>query len=293
MMKKSKIACIFIILFVVAICIFMLCATSGYSQPQYFKNGSGTINQLGLFDVDDSGRDLQTPVDKLYTDYVLQVFEEVSQLYGLEKKAPNIAYFKPHDNINCQYSKGCIYIDFMNYDNIEDAKSAIAHELVHYLTDNDALYGFNYALDDMYLFGHTFNEGVTNYFSSKYSPDSCYQYETHVASLIAICYGEEALANDFFSSDVTNLKSDFDYALKKYYSNQKLNSVTLTPFDLMTSLINTYGQSSDNQIRINQMLAIDEMLLYYAKQKGCEVAVKEEILKFATANHLDYLTKLI
>lgn len=293
MMKKTNIACTCIILFVVAICVIMLWITSGYPQPQYFKNGYGTINQLDLYDADDTGRDSKTPVDELYTEYTLQVFEEISQMYGLEKSAPNIGYFHPHGTIFSQYSKNCIYIDFMNYSNIEDAKSAIAHELVHYLSDDNVLFGFDYALDDTYLFGHTFTEGVTNYFSTKYAPDSCYQYETHVASLIAICYGEEALANDFFSSDVTKLKSDFDNSLKKYYRNQRLDSITLTPFDIMTSMLNTYGQSHDDQIRINQMLAIDEMLLYYAKQKGCEITVKEEILKFATTNNLDYLTKLL
>ena len=291
-MKKTNIACTLIVLFFVAICVILLCVTTGQPQLQYYGYRNPTIHLLNMFDSDDIGRDTKTPVDNYSKDFVLQVFEEISQMYGIEKNSPNIAHFHPHDNIESQYSDGCIYINFADYDNVEDAKPAIAHELIHYLTDN-GLYGFYYALDDTYLFGNTFNEGVTNYFSNKCATNNtCYLYETHVASLIAICYGEDTLKKDFFSSDITKLRADFNRSLKKIYANQQFDGITITPFDMMTSMLNTYGQSSDEQIRTNQMLAIEEMLLFYAREKGLESEVKKEISNFATTHNLNYLRPL-
>jgi len=293
-MKKTNIACTLIVLFSVAICVIMLCVTTGQPTPQYIRNGNATIHQSALSNLDDIGRDTQTPVDSSYKNYTLQVFEEVSQMYGIEKSAPSIAYFHPHDHIYSQYYDGYIYINFMDYDTVEDSKSAIAHELIHYLTDNNGVFAFEYTLEDTYLFGNAFNEGVTNYFSNKYAfDDTAYLYETHVASLIAICYGDKALENDFFSSDITKLRADFNNSLKKIYANQRFDNVTLTPFDLMTSMLNTFGMTADNQVRINQMLAIEEMLLFYSKAKGCENEVKMEISNFISKHNLSYLLPLI
>ena len=293
-MKKTKIACTLIVLFSVAICIIMLCAVAGQPNPQYIWNGNATIHQLDLSNLDDIGRDTETPLDSSTKNYALQVFEELSQMYGIEKSAPSIAYFHPHDHIDSQYYDGCIYINFMDYDTIEDSKSAIAHELIHYLTDNNGVFAFQYILGDTYLFGSAFNEGVTNYFSNKYAlNDEAYLYETHVASLIAICYGEKALKNDFFSSDITKLRVDFNNSLKKIYANQQFDNVTVTPFDLMTSMLNTFGETSDNQVRINQMLAIEEMLLFYAKEKGCEDEVRTEVSNFVATHNLSYLLPLV
>lgn len=292
-MKKIHVACISVILLVFAFCSLLILSTS--DQPKYFNNGYASMQLLSLYDLDDEGRDTTTPVPQEYTEYVNQIFEDLSQMYGVHKSTPGVGYFHPHDNIDCQYSKGTIYISFNDYSNLEDVKTGIAHELTHYLSENGRFFGFLYTLDDKYIFGCSFSEGVTNYFSTKYYPDSrYYQYETHVAKLTSMCYGEEALSKDFFASDISYLRADFNSALSRYYHNTSYDSLTFTPFDLMTSFLNAYGDTSiDDTTRVNQMLAVDEMFLYYAKQKGCENEVKEEISSFANTYNLDYLLQLL
>ena len=290
MMKKRNIVCTLAILLLAVLFYSRTCTSA--SQPRYCNNVQATLHLLSSYDVDDIGRDSTTPVKEQDRDFVFSVFEDISKLYDVEKNRPNIAHFHPHDNITSQYSKGCIYIDFLSYVNIEDAKGGIAHELIHYLTDNGQFTGFRYTLNDTYIFGQSLSEGVTNYFSTKYAPNPTYQYETHVAKLVSICYGEEKL-NDFFSTNVSNLRNDFNNSLKKHYPNQTYDSLTLTPFDLMTSVLNTYSDSTDDSVQETQMLAVEEMFLYYAKSKGYESEVKEEISNFATGNNFDFLIQLL
>ena len=132
MMKKTNIVCAFITLLVAVICVFSL-----LPKHQYYYDGYATYNHLSLYNLEDpKAEDKKTPVDSLDKQYVLRIFEELSQIYGVEKNAPLIGHFHPYDSIIARYSKGYIYIDFENYEDIMDAKSDIAHELIHYLSDN-------------------------------------------------------------------------------------------------------------------------------------------------------------
>ena len=291
MMKKRNIVCTLSIILLAVLAFSRTYATA--SQPHHCNDVQATLHLLSTYNADAIGRDSTTPVKEQDRDFVFSVFEDISKLYGVEKSKPNIAHFHPHDNITSQYSKGCIYINFLSYANIEDARGVIAHELIHYLTDNGQFTGFRYTLDDTYILGQSLSEGVTTYFSTKYAPDSAYPYETHVAKLVSICYGEERLKNDFFSTNVSNLRNDFNRSLKKHYPSQNYGSLTLTPFDLMTCCLNTYGDSTDDSVQKSQMLAVEEMFLYYAKSKGYESEVKEEISNFATNNSLDFLIQLL
>lgn len=93
----------------------------------------------------------------------------------------------------------------------EEGKSYLCHEYFHYLSDNkdDNSLGFEYLIDsnkETYLVGHGLNEGVTNFFSTKvykHPEGTCiYEFETHIADMLSVAYGEEELWNYFINGDI-------------------------------------------------------------------------------------------
>lgn len=278
MRKFVGIACILSI--VIALIAFAIYNDQTCVQPLYY-------NDINLFAhvVDgvsnDENRDSLTNVSAYHKQIVKDIFEDLSEVYNFDKPLPNIGYYHTNNIAKAQYFDGCIYIDFSDND-INSIRASIAHELIHYFTDDDNL-GFDYTLDNVLLLGHSLTEGITNYFSTKYAANDNYLYETHVAKLLAICYGEDALKDDFFYSvDVTNLRKDFNKELKKYYHNTVYNSRTFMPFDVMTLTLNSFTEYVNKGIRNeHDMLLIEEMMLFYAYTKGCEDLVVEEIMSFA------------
>lgn len=210
-----------------------------------------------------------------------------------EKQANELWGTTEEGGCRALYDNGVLYLVDSNEEGV------IAHELCHYLSDNTSL-GMYYQIDDI-LVGRYLNEGVTNYFSTQYFQYDqyyvTYEFETHVAKLLSIIYGEDNLRNAFFSGDVSKLREDFNSVMEKYYGVCHVSDtdINLTPFDAMACCLDTYTYAYLEMMTcamsgiINEDLktltlveaqTVEEMLVLYAKEKGVEKEVKKEILAF-------------
>lgn len=251
---------------------------------------------------------------------IKDIFSKLCEDYNINKELPPVkiltkeraeALWGTTEYGGClaEYNGGTLYL---TEDNIQEG--VIAHELCHYLSDNGTYGGVIYQVDDIVL-GVYLNEGITNYFATREFKHSeyynVYEYETHVATLLAIIFGEENLKKVFYSGDVTALRDDFNNAVKKYYGTSvvKDTDIEFEPFDAMASCLETYTLSyadavnealhggSDTSLLVSLSLAeaqsIEEMLVFYAKEKGVKKEVEKEIKAFTKRTIIPFSFNLL
>ncbi len=174
---------------------------------------------------------------------------------------------------------------FVSDDFSTNSIPVIAHEMLHYLSDNnDAMLGCKYEYQGK-CFGYSLSEGLTNYFSSKvypYPESSCvYEYETHIASLLAEAFGEEKLLSCYISSDITALKNDFNTTLSEIYTDEVVYGVRLSAFDVFVDNLEYYAillnviEEINPQMLFNLVNSEEETLLNYCQYKGKEKEFSE------------------
>lgn len=194
---------------------------------------------------------------------------------------------------------GVIYIP-ESFD--ESGKSFLCHEIYHYMSDGDHV-GIQTVVSNgrkEYPACHALNEGITNYFSTKVirHPDgvSVYEYETHVAAELAVIFGEKKLWNVYSQGKTEALRNDFNAALSAIYPNEILDEIELTPFDVFSETLDVYMMYMDGFDRISKeygkeatidefsklVNSIEEMLYFYAVQKGKLHVAQEEMKNFLT-----------
>lgn len=223
---------------------------------------------------------------------VNEIFEKLTNYYGIEKEMPEIKKVSK-DVINQGGSSsieitgkyddktGIIYVT----SNFEAA--TLAHEMLHYLSGE----GVKYTVEGK-GFAVYFNEGVTNYFSTKVYPFTeeytVYELETHQAQMLATAIGEDELAKAYFSGDVTNIKNDFNSSLQNVYGNEILMDLELTPFDTYVGSLDAYfmfmmfmDEDPETAIEYISLEAdtTESMMLLYGIKKGKAEAEKELISK--------------
>ena len=224
-----------------------------------------------------------------------KVFKRLCDYYNIQKDLPNIKNTNLKNlkettgtEAAATYVDGCLYL--LNTSN----KAIIAHELCHYMSDSGKYVGFEYELNQYTLTGHYLTEGINTYLATQLYPEDepFYEFENHVAKLIALTYGDKNLSSDFFKADVNGLRDDFNEAVKDTYSNLKLYGIKATPFDILCGSLDAYGfwlYVYDDSPGLNYnreseafkyALSIEEMLLFYAKGKGKEDIVRAEIESF-------------
>lgn len=292
----------FLALFIITATILSLLCACGANRPQYFYpvlSFDYAEEMANIYETD--GKE----PSKNQLEYVTNIYSVLCDYYNIKKDLPAIKVLTQEqakslwgttEDGGCLalYSNGVLYLTE------NSGEGVIAHELCHYLSDNSTYGGTFYAIDNIVI-GRYLNEGITNYFSTqKFQHDEyyvVYEYETHVAKVFSIIFGEENLKNVFFNGDVSPLREDFNNSLKKYYGTTSVNDtdIKFEPFDIMASCLDTYSYvyleamtgamyGNVNQeliaLSLTEAQCVEEMLVFYAKEKGVEEEVKEEILSF-------------
>jgi hypothetical protein len=238
-----------------------------------------------------------------------EVIEQVSQQYSFDKPKPKIRVL-PNKKFNRTASiKGTAVYDsiqkiiFIPESFNSSGKSYFCHELFHYISDcntSEDLVGLEYFLKsdtDVYLFGSALNEGITNYFSTKVynhpKKDCIYEFETHVASLLALSFGEDALWEAYTTGNWKKVKDAFNEACKSY-PRDSFDTIRLTPFEQMEIALDEYQfllyniedfvQNFSVEAFLDEfnhhVCSIDEMLLHYADMQNQKGKAKNKIKNF-------------
>lgn len=289
-------------LVVIVSTMFSLLCSCGANRPQYFYavySFNYAEELSGTYEVE--GKESS----KKQLEYVTSIFSALCDYYNVNKDLPAIEVLSKEQAKTLWGTTedgGCLalYDHGVLYLTEDSGEGVIAHELCHYLSDNSTYSGTFYAIDNIVL-GRYLNEGITNYFSTQkfqhVKDYSVYEYETHIAKVLSIIFGEENLKNVFFNGDVTPLREDFNNSLKKYYGTSSVDDtdIEFEPFDVMASCLDTYsyaymqvmtGTMYGNvdktlvALSLAEAQCVEEMLVFYAKEKGMEKEVKEEILSF-------------
>lgn len=290
-MKKVRILSI-----VMAMLLFVTsCGKKGptyYVNPDMFSGVTKETTSGSLFAT------VSDPREKTFS-IVREVFDNLSAFYGIKKDFPTIKEV-PAQEIHADTGilavyypvTKTIYISDYIPCSSSDMKALVAHEIMHYFSDNEKSVGFKYYMDNN-LLGNSLNEGVANYFSTKLYPIdvhfSLYEYETHIANLFAMAFGEEELLKAFLSSDIESLKADFNSALSDVYPEEQIGDITLTPFDMFANNFDLYEynlmRSDDEHFQVSFLFAnsTEEMLKFYCESKDLKNAFSDE-----TNNFLEY-----
>lgn len=279
----------------------LLCSC-GANQPKYFYavySWSYAEALSSTYEVE--GKE----PSKKQLEYITNIFSVLCDYYNVNKDLPEIEVLSQEQAKTLWGTTedgGCLalYDHGVLYLTEDSGEGVIAHELCHYLSDNSTYCGIDYAIDNIVL-GRYLNEGITNYFSTQkfqhVEDYTVYEYETHIAKVLSIIFGEENLKNVFFNGDVSPLREDFNNSLKKYYgtSSVKDTNIKFEPFDVMVSCLDTYtyaymqamtgaiyGNVDKELVALSlaEAQSVEEMLVFYAKEKGMEKEVQEEILSF-------------
>ena len=286
--------------------LMMLCGCS--QKPQYY-------NPAPLFFPMDNIISCQYPEGREPSSVLLneceEIFKNLSKHYNIEKELPSIrvlslkemaeATGKPETiEVVGAYKDGTLYIvDDCFVD--EGFKATIAHELLHYLSDNgnEAGPGLRYCSQGQ-LMGATLDEGVTNYLSTLVYPFPdyvcVYEFETHAAEQLALAVGEDKLAEAYFKSDILAIKEAFDNSLKETYKtitveeykSTNMEGIVLSPFDIFTGTLNAYNYflssismyTSNLNYAMLQAETAEEMLMFYGSVNGVEEKMKQNLTKF-------------
>lgn len=249
--------------------------------------------------INDEDIDCNPKGEKLKEDQIQKVskiFENITNYYGIEKEMPEIRVVTEEEmnsetgsiNVTGKYFRdmNVIYI-------VEDFEEAtVAHEMVHYLSGEGLIY-----VSNGMQFGRLFDEGVTNYLSTRIYefPEEgycVYELETHQAEMLASIIGEDKLAEAYFSGDITILRDEFNATLRDIYENEIVEGVELTPFDVYVGCIDAYFMflsniEYDTEVIIDYISmeadTIESMMMMYGRQKGKESELKE-LVKNLIAN---------
>ena len=307
-MKKKILALAMVMFFA----IFLL-TSCGKNEPDFFCAGYSYTPAENFFT--ETKQPTGVEPSKELKERIESIFETLCNQYEIQKELPKIEvitkeqakeFWGTDENGGdlAQYNNGVIYL-------IEESNDGvIAHELCHYLSDNGKLGGFFYQTENIVL-GWYLNEGITNYFSTKYFPYHdeyymIYEYETHVAKILSIIYGEENMKNAFFSGDPEGLRNDMNACLEKYYEVYLLNDtgIPMYAFEAMATSLDTYTMAyayavdefaagsqnyrEDLELSLKEAQCVEEILLFYAREKGVENEVKEEIEKFLDSTIISF-----
>ena len=212
---------------------------------------------------------------------VNEIFAKLTKYYGIEKEMPEVRRVSKEVmnqggmsaiDITGKYDikTGVIYVT----SNFEEA--TVAHEMLHYISPN----GIKYKIEEN-GFAVYFNEGVTNYLSTRIYPFpdgyAVYELETHQAQMLATAIGEDNLAKAYFSEDITGIRDDFNSTLQNFYANETVIGVELTPFDIYIGCIDAYfmlmafiNEDPETAIEYISLEAdtIESMMLAYGVKKG-------------------------
>ena len=249
-----------------------------------------------------------TPSDTILSE-MYEIFDNLTSFYGIEKDYPN---FQVVSSSELQWSDALDITGF--YDSstktvyVSDSfnrKSipTIAHEIMHYLSDNGDVYGLMYQKNS-YTLGSAITEGITSYFSAQVYPfgnhTSVYEYETHIASLMAIALGEDKLLNAYLASDVESIANDFNLALENIYPMEKINRFAFTPFDIFlnnldyyTTILSLLSPSLENSLydalssySMDLVNSCEETMMYYCAEKGCVSDYVNETSSFVDSEYI-------
>lgn len=305
-MKKKILA-----LVMATISAFSFLTACGKNEPEFFYMGFAYEISNDFFS--ESEQPTGTAPSNELKERVENIFETLCKQYDLQKELPKIEvltraqaeeFWGSTEDFGdlAQYNNGVLYLIEESHDGV------IAHELCHYLSDNGKLGGLFYQTDNVIL-GRYLNEGVTNYFSTKIFPHNeyytIYEYETHIARILSIAYGEENLKNAFFSGNPEELRVDINECLQKYYDVYSLNNVGIPmyAFEAMATSLDTFSKAyaytlqefiagqdyrEDMTLSLTEAQSVEEMLVFYAREKGAEEEVKEEIEQFLNTSVIPF-----
>ena len=232
------------------------------------------------------------------------IFDDLTKMYGIDKPLPELRLVTSKVNTNSLVYVPAIYQDNVLYFLIDDSHDAlVAHELCHYLSDaGNGRVGFFHHVSGNNYTGHYLTEGITNHFSQKVCPFrlsdglAIYSFETHIAKMLSIIYGEKYLEKDFFAANVENLRRDFNTALQDSYGRLVQDCDVFDAFcgciDAYTlNMLYAYNTLEPKALSNFQLLAIgiEEMLLIYASKKGCFEEAYAEFRKFSETSYKDIL----
>lgn len=292
----------FLALFIIVSTMLSLLCSCGTNHPQYvYKVYSYDYAEEFTEVYEAEGKE----PSKKQLEYVTNIFSVLCDYYNVNKDLPTIKVLTKEQAKSLWGTTedgGCLalYDHGVLYLTEDSGEGVIAHELCHYLSDNSTYGGTFYAIDNIVV-GRYLNEGITNYFSTQkfqhVEDYTVYEYETHIAKVLSIIFGEENLKSVFFNGDVSPLREDFNNSLKKYYGTSLVDDtdIKFEPFDVMASCLDTYtyaymeaitGAMYGNvkkelvALSLAEAQCVEEMLVFYAKEKGMEKEVKEEISSF-------------
>ena len=170
----------------------------------------------------------------------------------------------------------------------EENAHELAHEFIHYLSDNgNEQIGFEYTIEPIRV-GIPFNEGTTEYLTEKVYPKekkyeySSYAFEQMVVKQFILAFGEEKFTQAYFNSSIEELRKDFNNATKNAYENLVLDDLgEIDQFDsFMVSLYvcyyyNMYETNMPIENVEEKFSYLLNILWYYGDTKGVEEKMQE------------------
>lgn len=282
-MKKRKLNFV-IIMFAIFVVGLTGCAKGGkyyYCEPYAHKNTLKEDNSKKDEELGDITEEQRIACEEIY--------KNVSEYYKLEKSIPKFATgIREKDESNIEVyawydkKKDMVIINPSFDPNKQNDVAVVAHELIHYLSDNGSEEVNSYMIEN-YQFGTKFLEGATNYLSTQVYPFEkglcMYEYETHCAELMANAIGEDMFRTCYFTNNIEELRKDFNETLSDIYPNdvrvKDYEDIKFTAFDILVGNIDMYYlylATITDFLEEKQLFKIanscEEELLMYNKKKG-------------------------
>lgn len=262
-----------------------------YPDIFYYEEGEDS----GVYEFSTSSE----PNDYIY-ELANSVFAKVNKYYGIEKSAPNIKIV-PNEEFDMLTGGVEIFATYKSEDKTIYIKKSfsrryvavLAHEYLHYLSDNGDKQGLKYNNENA-LLAKAFNEGATNYLTIQvfnYPDDTCvYEFETHVAELFATSIGEEKFAKAYFESDIQTLKTEFNQKTQETYPVEEMNGYNFDQFDVLVATLDSYelwlnelgytGNTVYIEPTMRAVNSVEQTMLYFANQSGKKDEALQIMRKF-------------
>ena len=249
------------------------------AQPWYYE-----IPDLGESKSDIKASKLPSDIKEL----AVEIYTKVSESYGIEKELPKIALIEENDlrkilgasediPVYGSYVPSSKTVYLTKSFSEKDAVT-LAHEFLHYLSDNGSNRGLIYYKYNK-GFGKYLSEGVTNYLAFLLYPEEVpqnYEFETHIAEQLAVCVGKDVLEKAYFNSDVSALRESVNNLLLDYYHSEDIEGMLLDIFDMFCGQVDMYSNAfiyCDKEVNLFKMAmamidSLEEEVLFMGKVIG-------------------------
>ena len=288
---------------VIMVCIVLVIGVVDYVK---FRPKFNTFIALARYESSE-GESIDVEASELSeedTKEVYSMFTDVAKYYGVFKPMPKVMFAKKEDlsELVGGIEREACYTrnDTTIYLSIEDdfsnlsleQKNTIAHEYLHYLSDNGERRGFIYYSTDAkgysIEYNRFFNEGATEYLAEKftgYDGDSPYKLHVVLAEQIATVVGEETFEKAYLKSNDEEIRNMFNDNVLPWYKSYEQSEIIYDAWDsfgcacfpLWAGLLDEVDSEVIDFTAY--FVGLEEEVMFFAKNMDKEKEAKEILSK--------------